>query len=51
MFFILLLHGNRYHVPGSFLKDTENVLVLFEEEGGNPLHISLNTVTTTTTDD
>ncbi|XP_047165033.1 beta-galactosidase 6-like [Vigna umbellata] len=40
-----------YHVPGSFLKDTENVLVLFEEEGGNPLHISLNTVTTTNTDD
>lgn len=36
---------HRYHVPRSFLKDTgNNVLVLFEEMGGNPVHISLNTV-------
>nr|XP_011468258.1 PREDICTED: beta-galactosidase 6 isoform X2 [Fragaria vesca subsp. vesca] len=33
-----------YHVPRSFLKDSENLLVLFEEVGGNPLHITLNTV-------
>ncbi|XP_052114199.1 beta-galactosidase 6 isoform X2 [Arachis duranensis] len=33
-----------YHVPRSFLKDSGNVLVLFEEGGGNPLRISLNTV-------
>ncbi|XP_027341289.1 beta-galactosidase 6-like [Abrus precatorius] len=36
-----------YHVPRSFLKDTGNVLVLFEEGYGNPLDISLNTVSTT----
>ncbi|KAK7259696.1 hypothetical protein RIF29_25309 [Crotalaria pallida] len=36
-----------YHVPRSFLKDTGNVLVVFEEEGGNPLDISLNTVSST----
>ncbi|KHN31191.1 Beta-galactosidase 6 [Glycine soja] len=33
-----------YHVPRSFLKDTGNVLVLVEEGGGNPLGISLDTV-------
>ncbi|KAM5577889.1 beta-galactosidase 6 [Rosa sericea] len=33
-----------YHVPRSFLKDSENLLVLLEEVGGNPLHISLNTI-------
>lgn len=32
-------------MPRSFLKDTgNNVLVLFEEMGGNPVHVSLNTV-------
>jgi len=31
-------------VPRSFLKDTGNVLVLVEEGGGNPLGISLDTV-------
>ncbi|XP_057419693.1 beta-galactosidase 6-like isoform X2 [Lotus japonicus] len=40
-----------YHVPRSFLKDSGNVLVLFEEEGGNPLDISLNTVSTTNSED
>ncbi|TKY60458.1 Beta-galactosidase 16 [Spatholobus suberectus] len=40
-----------YHVPRSFLKDTENVLVLLEEGGGNPLQISLNTVSSTNIDD
>ncbi|KAI3767610.1 hypothetical protein L2E82_17866 [Cichorium intybus] len=33
-----------YNVPRSFLKPTENLLVLFEEENGNPLNISLDTV-------
>ncbi|MED6124478.1 hypothetical protein PIB30_059281 [Stylosanthes scabra] len=34
-----------YHVPRSFLKDkSENVLVLVDEGGGNPLAITLNTV-------
>ncbi|GAU19557.1 hypothetical protein TSUD_303700 [Trifolium subterraneum] len=36
-----------YHVPRSFLKDSENILVLLEEGGGNPLDISLNTVSVT----
>ncbi|CAJ2641457.1 unnamed protein product [Trifolium pratense] len=36
-----------YHVPRSFLKDSENILVLLEEGGGNPLGISLNTVSVT----
>ncbi|CAK8567976.1 unnamed protein product [Lathyrus sativus] len=36
-----------YHVPRSFLKDSENSLVLLEEGGGNPLGISLNTVSVT----
>ncbi|KAK7399349.1 hypothetical protein VNO78_10531 [Psophocarpus tetragonolobus] len=40
-----------YHVPRSFLKDSENFLVLFEEAGGNPLHISINTVSSTNIDD
>ncbi|KAI3499705.1 hypothetical protein L1887_35511 [Cichorium endivia] len=33
-----------YNVPRSFLTPTENLLVLFEEENGNPLNISLDTV-------
>ncbi|WVZ21205.1 hypothetical protein V8G54_008527 [Vigna mungo] len=36
-----------YHVPRSFLKDSGNVLVLVEEGGGNPLGISLDTVSVT----
>ncbi|XP_027190385.1 beta-galactosidase 6 isoform X2 [Cicer arietinum] len=36
-----------YHVPRSFLKESENSLVLLEEGGGNPLDISLNTVSVT----
>lgn len=34
-----------YHVPRSFLKPAGNLLVLQEEEGGNPLQVSLDTVT------
>uniref|UniRef100_A0A7N0ZT79 Beta-galactosidase n=1 Tax=Kalanchoe fedtschenkoi TaxID=63787 RepID=A0A7N0ZT79_KALFE len=34
-----------YHVPRSFLKASENLLVLLEEEGGNPLGISLDIAT------
>ncbi|GLT48990.1 hypothetical protein SLA2020_225770 [Shorea laevis] len=33
-----------YHVPRSFLKTSGNLLVLLEELGGDPLHISLNTI-------
>jgi hypothetical protein len=31
----------RYHVPRSWLKPTQNLLVLFEELGGDPSRISL----------
>ncbi|KAK4419298.1 Beta-galactosidase [Sesamum alatum] len=34
-----------YHVPRSFLNDEDNTLVLFEELGGNPTFISVQTVT------
>ncbi|KAI9097772.1 hypothetical protein K1719_025543 [Acacia pycnantha] len=34
-----------YHIPRSLLKPSGNLLVLFEEETGNPLRISLDTVT------
>ncbi|KAG4109563.1 hypothetical protein ERO13_1Z049351v2 [Gossypium hirsutum] len=33
-----------YHVPQSFLKDSENTLVLFEEFGGNPSGVQFQTV-------
>ncbi|PSS30220.1 Beta-galactosidase [Actinidia chinensis var. chinensis] len=33
-----------YHVPRSFLKPSGNLLVLFEEVGGDPLQISLDTI-------
>ncbi|KAK9082133.1 hypothetical protein Syun_031533 [Stephania yunnanensis] len=32
----------RYHVPRSWLKSSDNLLVIFEETGGNPLGISVN---------
>ncbi|CAN6485277.1 unnamed protein product [Victoria cruziana] len=32
-----------YHVPRSFLKPTENLLVLFEETGGDPYKINVET--------
>ncbi|KAL0671069.1 hypothetical protein Bca4012_033773 [Brassica carinata] len=35
----------RYHVPRSWLKPDSNLLVLFEETGGNPFKISVKTVT------
>ncbi|TQE01673.1 hypothetical protein C1H46_012737 [Malus baccata] len=38
-----------YHVPRSFLKNSGNLLVLLEEYGGNPLHISLSTISLSTT--
>lgn len=31
----------RYHVPRSWLNDSDNLLVIFEETGGNPLDISI----------
>ncbi|KAI8535517.1 hypothetical protein RHMOL_Rhmol10G0180200 [Rhododendron molle] len=34
-----------YHVPRSFLIPSANLLVLFEEVGGDPLHISLDAIT------
>ncbi|KAF1002746.1 hypothetical protein AG4045_030528 [Apium graveolens] len=36
-----------YHVPRSFLKPTGNLLVLLDEEYGNPLGITLDTVSVT----
>lgn len=35
------LHFVRYHLPRSWLKPKENLLVLFEEWGGDPTGISL----------
>lgn len=35
----------RYHVPRSFLNDQTNTLILFEEFGGNPSNVSLQTIT------
>ncbi|KAF6996019.1 hypothetical protein CFC21_012421 [Triticum aestivum] len=37
-----------YHIPQHFLKPTDNLLVLVEEIGGNPLEITVNTVSITT---
>ncbi|THG04592.1 hypothetical protein TEA_004670 [Camellia sinensis var. sinensis] len=34
-----------YHVPRSFLQDDDNLLVLFEEFGGNPANLKIQTVT------
>lgn len=36
-----LLQFCRYHVPRSWLKPTKNLMVVFEELGGNPWRISL----------
>lgn len=33
-----------YHIPRSFLNVSNNLLVLFEESGGDPLQITLNTI-------
>ncbi|CAN0890099.1 Beta-galactosidase 16 [Linum grandiflorum] len=38
-----------YHVPRSWTKPSGNMLVILEEEGGNPLNISVDTVATTAT--
>ncbi|XP_057970690.1 beta-galactosidase 6 [Malania oleifera] len=40
-----------YHVPRAFLKTSRNLLVLFEEIGGDPLHISVDTVSVTNLQD
>lgn len=32
---------HRYHVPRSWLQSSDNLLVLFEETGGNPFEISV----------
>ncbi|KAL0541096.1 hypothetical protein IC582_021127 [Cucumis melo] len=34
-----------YHVPRSFLSSNTNTLILFEEIGGNPQHVSVQTIT------
>ncbi|XP_020086187.1 beta-galactosidase 7-like isoform X1 [Ananas comosus] len=36
-----------YHVPRSFLKDKQNLLILFEEIGGDPVEITVNTMSVT----
>lgn len=41
---MLIFYLFRYHIPRSFLKPTGNQLVLFEEESGNPVHVSIDTV-------
>ncbi|CAM0955403.1 unnamed protein product [Alopecurus aequalis] len=37
-----------YHIPQHFLKPRDNVLVLVEEMGGDPLQITVNTMSITT---
>ncbi|KAJ1407398.1 Galactose-binding-like domain superfamily [Sesbania bispinosa] len=34
-----------YHVPRSFLNNDTNTLILFEEMGGNPSNVSVQTIT------
>lgn len=41
---LITFYLSRYHVPRSFLKKSENLLVLVEEIGGNPLQITLDTI-------
>ena len=36
-------YSHRYHVPRSWLKPNGNILVLFEEKGGDPTKISFAT--------
>ncbi|KAL5203241.1 hypothetical protein ABZP36_014193 [Zizania latifolia] len=36
-----------YHIPQSFLKSEDNLLVLVEEMGGNPMRITMNTMSVT----
>ena len=38
-YFVSFMASFRYHVPRSWLKESSNLLVLFEETGGNPLEI------------
>jgi hypothetical protein len=38
----------RYHIPQHFLKPRDNLLVLVEEMGGDPLQITVNTMSITT---
>ncbi|KAI6691766.1 hypothetical protein NL676_019476 [Syzygium grande] len=40
-----------YHVPRSFLKASGNLLVLLEEVGGDPLHVSLCALSVSTLND
>ncbi|KAJ7945129.1 Beta-galactosidase [Quillaja saponaria] len=40
-----------YHVPRAFLKESANLLVLLEEAGGNPLEVSVNTVSVANLDE
>lgn len=42
----LQLQFVRYHVPRSFLRDEGNTLVLFEEFGGDPSGVGVETVVT-----
>ncbi|CAA6668431.1 unnamed protein product [Spirodela intermedia] len=39
-----LLNHCKYHIPRSFLEPSGNLLVLFEEETGNPLQVSVDTI-------
>jgi hypothetical protein len=44
---LIILVNIRYHIPRAFLNSSGNLLVLLEESGGDPLHISLDTVSRT----
>lgn len=39
LFRMIIMH--RYHIPRSWLKASDNLLVIFEEVGGNPFDISI----------
>lgn len=47
-FYELKRNAFRYHLPRSWLKPTENLIVLFEELGGDPTKISLDKRSVTT---
>lgn len=38
----------RYHVPRSWLERSKNLLVIFEETGGNPFEISVKSISSQT---
>ncbi|KAF8402121.1 hypothetical protein HHK36_013073 [Tetracentron sinense] len=47
-FNIAIVVTTRYHIPRSWLQESDNLLVIFEETGGNPFNISINPHSTRT---